>query len=31
MDMFKNYTRRVNEEVNLNLLQIQAQNYNLIA
>ena len=29
--MFKNYTKRVNEEVNLNLLQIQAQNYNLIA
>lgn len=31
MQMFKNYNKRVNEEINLNFLQIQAQNYNLIA
>ncbi len=31
MDMYKNYNKRINEEINLNYLQIQAQNYNLIA
>lgn len=29
--MFKNYNNRVKQEIDLNYLQIQAQNYNLIA